>query len=263
MRTLDRQLAELDSEGMRVQLWSYRDRIALIGAVVLPCGVAAAFVPLRGHLVNTDAALVLVVAVVAVAANGHRVAGILAAISAAMWFDFFLTQPYEHFTITRGADVRTTVLLLAVGAAVTELAVHGRRQRSIAVIDGAYLAAIGSTAELAGNATNPGELIDHVCSALTSVLGLRSCRFERFRFGGLARLEPDGRLLVDGGYWDLNQYGMPRGEIELLANSADGSRGRFVLEATAGTLPSLEALQVAQILARQVGAALVSVSARR
>jgi K+-sensing histidine kinase KdpD len=38
-------------------------------------------------------ALVLVVAVVAVAAIGNRLAGALAAVSAAAWFDFFFTVP--------------------------------------------------------------------------------------------------------------------------------------------------------------------------
>ena len=33
---------------------------------------------------------------VAVAANGYRLAGVLAALSAAVWFDFFLTQPYQR-----------------------------------------------------------------------------------------------------------------------------------------------------------------------
>jgi K+-sensing histidine kinase KdpD len=42
-----------------------------------------------------DAALVLVVVIVAVAANGHRLAGLLAALSAAAWFDFFLTAPHR------------------------------------------------------------------------------------------------------------------------------------------------------------------------
>ena len=57
-----------------------------------------------------------------------RLAGILAAVSAAAWFDFFLTRPYERFTITRTADLETTVLILVIGVAVTELAVWGRRQ---------------------------------------------------------------------------------------------------------------------------------------
>ena len=37
-------------------------------------------------------------------------AEVLAAVSAAVWFGFFLTVPYERFTITRAADIETTVL---------------------------------------------------------------------------------------------------------------------------------------------------------
>jgi hypothetical protein len=43
-----------------------------------------------------------VVVIVAVAAAGNRLAGYLAALSAAAWFEFFLTRPYEQFTINRG-----------------------------------------------------------------------------------------------------------------------------------------------------------------
>jgi K+-sensing histidine kinase KdpD len=51
-------------------------------------------------------ALVMILVVVAVAANGYRLAGYLAALSVAGWFDFFLTQPYETFSITGGPTSR-------------------------------------------------------------------------------------------------------------------------------------------------------------
>jgi hypothetical protein len=47
----------------------------------------------------------------------------LAALSAAVWFGYVLTRPYERFIITRRADIEATVLLLVIGMAVTELAV--------------------------------------------------------------------------------------------------------------------------------------------
>jgi K+-sensing histidine kinase KdpD len=50
-------------------------------------------------------------------------AAVLAAGSTAVWFDFFLTQPYERFTITRRTDIETIVLLLVIGVAVTKIAV--------------------------------------------------------------------------------------------------------------------------------------------
>ena len=190
---------------MRISTWSHRDRIATVAALALPLGVAAVLVPFRGSFANTDAALVLVVVIVAVAANGHRLAGLLAAASAAVWFDFFLTRPYERFTITHRADLQTTLLLLVVGAAVTELAVQGRRQRRIAVIDAAYLAAIGETTDLVASSAAPRLVIDRVTAHLTALLGLRGCRVRALLLRWHARLEEDGRLHIDDGYWDLDR----------------------------------------------------------
>ena len=70
----------------------------------------------------------------------------MAAASAAVWFDFFLTLPYERFTITRRADIETTVLILAVGIAVTEIAVRGRRQQAVASRRAGYLDGISAAA---------------------------------------------------------------------------------------------------------------------
>ena len=61
-----------------------------------------------------------------------RLAGVLCALSAGVWFDFFLTEPYNRFTIDDRADAETTVLLLLVGVAVTELCARGRRQAALA-----------------------------------------------------------------------------------------------------------------------------------
>ena len=69
----------------------------LVAGLVGPFLVALALVPFRTDLSRTNAALILVVVVVAVAALGSRTAGVLAALSAAAWFDFFLTRPYQTF----------------------------------------------------------------------------------------------------------------------------------------------------------------------
>src|SRR5499427_10098285 len=114
---------------MRVQIWLTRDRLAVVAALAAPLLLTVILVPFRTSFPNTDAALALLLVVVAVAANGYRLAGILAAASAALWFDFFLTRPYEQFSITRATDIETTVLILLIGVAVTELADWGRRQQ--------------------------------------------------------------------------------------------------------------------------------------
>ena len=154
-----------------------RDRVAVLAALIAPLAISAALVPFRDSFANTDAALVLVLVVVAIAVNGHRLAGILAALSAAFWFDFFLTAPYERFTITRRADIETTILLLVVGVSVSELAVWGRRQHALARQRAGYLAGIYDAAEVVASGGSPTTLIENVCDQLTRLLELRAATF--------------------------------------------------------------------------------------
>src|ERR1700751_1986892 len=103
-----------------------RDRVAIAAAVLAPLAAAAILLPWRGSWSNTNVALLLVGVVVAVAATGNRVAGAVAAIGAAVWFDFFFTTPYEHFSIRHSSDVTPVVLLLVVGVVVSQLAARAR-----------------------------------------------------------------------------------------------------------------------------------------
>jgi hypothetical protein len=59
-----------------------RDRAAVLGALLGPFFVTVVLVPLRDNFANTNAALILVLVIVAVATSGNRVAGVLAAVSA-------------------------------------------------------------------------------------------------------------------------------------------------------------------------------------
>ena len=61
-----------------------------LAAVVVPVLVAAALGALGSRITTATAALVLVLVVVAVSAVGDRAAGLLAAVSSGVWFDFFL-----------------------------------------------------------------------------------------------------------------------------------------------------------------------------
>src|SRR5690242_1608114 len=163
-----------------MQTWrmSRRDTVAVLAGLAAPLALAAILVPFRSGFPNTDAALALILVVVAVAANGYRPAGYLAAVSAAVWFDFFLTRPYEQFTITRRADIETTILLLVIGVAVTEIAVWGRRQHTAASRRAGYLDGINAAAQAVASGASPSAVIDQVASQLMQVLSLKSCRFQ-------------------------------------------------------------------------------------
>ena len=233
-----------------------RDRIAILAAVAAPLGVAAVLLPFRASWSNTNVALLLVVVVVGVAAIGNRVAGALAAVWAAIWFDFFFTLPYYRFTIRNSADVTTAVLLLLTGIAVSQLAARARRLKVIAVTDAGYLAQIHETASLAKSATVPDVVVDHVREQLTGLLDLDGARFE---YGALLghppRLEPDGTVTVGRSRWDVELAGLPAEEIELRTFGNGQYYGRFMLKAKPGSKPSLQARLVAVTLADQAGRA--------
>ncbi|WP_316758955.1 DUF4118 domain-containing protein [Streptomyces herbicida] len=237
--------------------WPLRDRLALAAGVAAPFLVALALVPFRTDLSHTNAALILVVVVVAVAALGSRTAGVVAALSAAAWFDFFLTRPYQTFDITASADVETAVLLLGVGLIVSQLAARARRLEVVAVTDAAHLARIHRTAALAQSANSADTVVDHVRHELVELLGLSACRFEYGTLmGRYPRLEKDGSMTVGRRTWDVDTCGWPEGDIELRAYGNGHYLGRFMLAPGPGPVPPLQARLVAVTLADQTGAAL-------
>ena len=113
--------------------------LALTAAVLAPVVAGALLSMVRDLITNNNAALVLVLVVVAVAATGHRVAGLVAAVVSAASFDFFLTQPYLQFAITERDDIEAAVLLALIGLAVTEIALWGRRQQARSSTRAGYL----------------------------------------------------------------------------------------------------------------------------
>jgi K+-sensing histidine kinase KdpD len=234
-----------------------RDGAAIAAALAAPLVVVAVLLPFRASWSSTNVALLLVVAVVAVAALGNRVAGALAAVSAAAWFDFFFTRPFERFAIAKPADVTTAVLLLLVGLAVSQLAARARRLQVIAITDAGYLAQIHDTAELTQTARSPDAVVDHVKQQLTGLLDLQACRFE---YGSLLghppRLEPDGTVMAGQRRWNVELAGLPEDEIELRTFGNGQFYGRFMLQPKPGSRPSLQARLVAVTLADQAGRAL-------
>ncbi|MEY9837850.1 DUF4118 domain-containing protein [Streptacidiphilus sp. EB103A] len=235
-----------------------RGPVSLLMAALCPLALTAVLLPWRGSLANTNVALLQVVVVVAVAALGHRLAGATAALSAAVWFDFFFTHPYEQLTISNSSDITTAVLLLLVGLAVSQLAARARRFQVIAVTDAGYLGRIHDAAALAHSATSAHAVADHVCAELVDLLELRGCRFEYGTLlGHPPRLEYDGSVTTGRRHWDADRLGLPS-EVELRVFGNGRYVGRFMLDPTPGTIPSAQARLVAVTLAGQAGAALDS-----
>ena len=235
--------------------------LVVSAAAVAPLVACAALSPLRGSFANTNIALVLVLLIVAAAATGIRAAGLVAALSSAAWFDFFLTEPYNHFSITDRADIETAVLLMLVGAAVTEIALWGRRQQARASSEQGYLDGVLSTSATVGaGRSSTNSLLDHVCEQIVDVLGIDRCRFDPGSDAALATLNNDGTMTYNGHPFNVDRLGLPTdSEIALVVQSGGVVHGRFLLTAATRIVrPSLEQLRVAIALANQVGAALAT-----
>lgn len=233
-------------------------RPALLVAVVVPLAVAAAVVPVRGVFPAQDAALLLVLVIVAVSILADRWAGVLAAVSAAVWLDFFLTRPYYRFSITDRSDIETTVLLLVIGVVITEVAVRAREDRASAARRADYLRGIQTAASALSAGSWSSAPMLQVTAQLTDLLELEACQFQPgvAGVGGPARLQSDGRVTLPQGRWSPDGS-LPAGmQTELLVQSHGLLQGRFLMTPRAGAHPDLERRLVAVVLADQLAAQL-------
>lgn len=230
-------------------------------AALAPLAACALLAVFRDRLANSNEALVLVLLVVATAATGLRSAGIVAALSSTVWFDFFLTEPYQSFTINSSDDVETAVLLVVVGLAVTELALWGRRQQARASRRQGYLNGVTGTAELvaAGNSA-ADDLLDRIGAQLVEVLGIDAARYVPSEPAGLPVLGRDGTLSRSGRTVDVGRFGLPTDDETALPVLHGGAgHGHFrLVAATRVARPTAEQRRVAILLADQAGAALAT-----
>jgi K+-sensing histidine kinase KdpD len=233
---------------------------ARIGAVVLPLVTCALLAGFRESVTNETAVLLLVLWVVAAAASGDRVAGVLAALSGGLWFDFFLTQPYLRFTIDDPDDVEATALLLLIGLLVTEVALWGHRQHAQASRRSGYLEGVLGTARTVAEGDVPVDaLIAVVAREITEVLGAETCRYRAgpVHDARIAVMDHDGVVTRGDHAVDVDRTGLPTNEhVALLVRRGTQVMGHFLVSTpTRVTFPSREQRRVAVLLADQVAAA--------
>lgn len=236
-----------------------------VAALAGPLVVAAALIPARSWLTPANVALVLVGVVVLVAVVGGRLAAVVAALGAMLWFDFFHTQPYYSLTISRHQDITTAALLLAVGVAVGELSTRSRRHQAAAELGSVDIGRIHVVAELVASGEAADYVILAVAGELRNLLQLRDVRFEyapfppddRDHHKARPRIEPDGSVSFGMLGWGAATMGLPSKLVDLPVVGRGRELGRFVLRPTPGLPIDLDRRMVAVALADQVGAALV------
>ena len=234
---------------------------ARVGAVVLPLASCAILSTLRDSVTAVTAVLILVLWVVAASASGDRVAGLLAAVSSGVWFDFFLTEPYQRFTIADQDDIEAVVLLVLIGVGVTEIALWGHRQQVRASRRSGYLEGVLGAARVVSEGDTPAPtLIAIVARQVADVLGADTSRFVPgpVHDARIALLDHDGVVTRGGHAVDVDRLGLPTDEqVALVVRRGSRVAGHFLVTAsTRVSYPSREQRTVAVLLADQVAATL-------
>jgi K+-sensing histidine kinase KdpD len=250
-------MADIEDEAPFEWPWRTPARLA---ALLLPLVTCAILSTVRDHITAATAVLVLVLWVVAAAATGDRVAGLLAAVSGGVWFDFFLTAPFERFTIKGSDDIEATVLLLVIGLAVTEIALWGYRQQAGAARRSGYLDGVLGAAKLVSAGDTPASaLVDIVARQITDVLGADACTFVEGAVSDtrIAVLDHDGVVTRGDHPVDVDRVGLPTNEyVAIQVRKGSREVGHFLVTSTSKVAyPSHEQLRVAVLLADQVAAA--------
>ncbi len=226
---------------MAAILRAHRATWSFLAAVAAPPAVAAVFVPLRSTLSNVAAALLFVALIEGLAIWGRRLCGYAATIGAALWFDFFLTPPYDRFTISHRPDLETTISLAVVGVIVTELAARSRAHRERAGAESAHVTSVAALAEMVAQGAGADEVLVRLRGELVSILSLRACDFEAGTGGPPhARILPDGSVVHVGLRWPVEEIGIPGPCAEIPCRWRGREQGRLLVTPSPGQPVSRE-----------------------
>lgn len=237
----------------------HRSWVMFVLALVAPLAIALALVPSRTEFASAAAALIFVAAIVALAVAGTRFTGFIASASSALWYDFFLTRPYDRLYISHQHDVETTICLLVVGLMVSELAARNRHHSIVSAEVSEYVDMVRELTDVANRRTPSSAVIDQATSLLVPLLSLRDCQFDRQPSNPpMARIVQNGDVHHVGMEWPVSELGIPGPEAEIVAEWRGRTLGRFVITPTPGEPISRERRVVAVLLASVVGAALAS-----
>lgn len=242
-----------------------RPGLALGFAALAPVAVAAILMGAPSSVPNTSAALVLVVVVVVAGASGHRAAGLVAAVTSAAGFDFFLTAPRFSLDIAAARDLQTAGLLAVVGVLVAELAAWGRRQQAQASRRQGQLEGMLRSASLSVDATTtPEAALADIGRQIVVVLGAERCSFVGGPPSGAHPvLAADGEVRWNGSVVDVGRSGLPTFDVvDLPVHTRERVVARFVVTAATSVVrPDLDQRRTAVALADHAASAFAALPA--
>ena len=233
-------------------IWSGRRGLVWLLALVLGPAAAGLLTLARGSLDGTHVALVLVLVVAVVASAGRPPAGLVAAVSTGLAYDFFWTRPYGSLRVLGAGDVWTVVLLVLVGAAIEQLSWWGGRQRASSARRAGYLGALQRAASSGSTGPSGRETVDDAERAVAEVLGADACHLVLDGPMPGTVLHADGSVTRDGRALRVDVDGLPTDDVVAVPVPVPGHPGAHfaVVASSQVARPTREQRQVAALLGR-------------
>lgn len=244
---------------MTAEPWSDRHATEIWAAAAFVPPVVAGVLSLgRPVVVDSHAVLILVLVVAVISAVGLAPTGVVSAVTAALAYDYFWTEPYGSLAIDNASDVITVALLLLVAAVSGRMSTWVVRQRTVAAQQTSYLAAVRTAVAARSASEAPDSSLDAVCESISAVLGVDRCRLARGGAPGTTRLAADGTVTQGDELLDVDRWGLPTDDVVVLpvAGASEATLRFEVSAASQVVCPSLEQRQVAALIARLAGAGL-------
>jgi hypothetical protein len=231
--------------------------VGLAIGVLGPIVVGVALVPLRDEVDNTNLALILVLVVVIAAIVGGRRAGALAAITATLTFDFFLTRPYLSMDIESTDDIETALILLGVALLVGEVASRGRRSQRQRERAADAISRVHRVADIVARGAPVDDVVTLVSREVRQLLSLYDCwlEFPPFVYV-MPTLERGGTIAQSEHRWFEGGVALSEDGVELPVLEHGDAIARLVLIGNPEVAVTIEERVVAVALADQLGTAL-------
>jgi K+-sensing histidine kinase KdpD len=231
--------------------WLTRHRqVVWVAAVLLGPLIAALLTLARPQLHENHVTLILVLTVAVVSAAGLPPAGLVAAVTTGLAYDYFWTEPYYSFRIFDTQDILTVLLLVVVGGVIEQLSWWASRQRAVAVSRRDYLTALRRAAEPIAPETHSATL-EAILDTMCTVLDADSCELVLDDRLPTTVLHGDGSVTRAGRIMDVDTDGLPSDDVIGIPAPTPNDRPAYfaVTAATHVARPRPEQRQVAALLA--------------